>query len=105
MSAKTKKEMNLMPNDLFFSKIAEKCNYIDKDLVKMVYYEMVRLTSQELRHNGAIRYPDLGDFYIKYHKERLSRSIVSGQIIKIPAIKTVKFAVNSKIKKYFASLS
>ena len=104
-NVKSKKEMNLMSNQEFFAKIAEKCNYISEELVKDVYYELVRLTSNELRHNGAIRYPDLGDFYIKYRKEKVVRNVSDGKLIKMPPQKVVKFTASHKIQKYFASLS
>ena len=105
MSVTPKKYLNLMSDDQFFSKISSKCNYISEDLVRQIYYELVRLTSDELRHNGAIRFPALGDFYIKYHKEKMIHNVNNGQMIKLAPHKIVKFIPNSKIRKFFASLS
>lgn len=97
--------MSFLSKDDFFNLLAERCNYINTELVEQVYYELIRLTSQELRRQGAIRYPAFGDFYIKYLKEREMRHVGTGQMIKIPMRKVVKFTPNSKLKKYFASLS
>lgn len=104
MPSKPKNELNLMEDKDFFARISEKCNYISEDLVKDIYYAMVKLASQELQHNGAIRFPALGDFYLKYHKERNLRSVADGQIIRIPAKKSIKFSPNQKIRAFFHQL-
>lgn len=100
-----KKTLNLLKDEEFFERISEKCNYADLETVKMIYYEIIRLTSQELRHNGAIRYPDFGDFYIKYRKEKMITLVNTTKKTVIPPQKVVKFAADYKIKKYFANLS
>ena len=105
MPRKRKSELNLMKDNEFFARIAEKCNYMSEDLVREVYYEMIRLTSSELRHNGAIRYPSLGDFYIRYQKEKMMIHQGTGEKMKVSPRKIIKFLPDYKIKKYFASLS
>lgn len=102
---KGKGEMNLLTNDEFFDKISERCNYIDVELTRQVYYEIIRLTTQELRHNGAIRFPDFGDFYIKLYKERTIKDVRTRQPILVPSKRSVKFIPDYKVKRYFQSLS
>ncbi len=102
---KRKSELDLLPKEEFFRLISEKCNYVNVDLIKQVYYEMIRLTGQQLRHHGAIRYPDLGDFYIKYRSEKRHRDINTREIIVTPPQKVIKFTPDHKLSKYFASLS
>ncbi len=40
-----------MSNDDFFMTLSSRCNYISVDEIKDFYYALVKLTTQELRHN------------------------------------------------------
>jgi nucleoid DNA-binding protein len=93
----------LQPDD-FFELISRKCNYLDKKVVKDVYYEIIRATIQELRHKGMVRFPDFGDFTLIFHKERWSMDVNTRSRILIPIKRTMKFEVCGKLKKYLQSL-
>lgn len=101
---KPKAKYDYMDPEQFFTLISERCNYLDKKLVKEVYYEIVRATIQELRKKGMVRFPDLGDFTLIFHKERWSIDVNTKARIKIAAKRTMKFEVCSKLKKYLQSL-
>ena len=105
MTRKLKEDLVFLDKEEFFNALAEKCNYINTDLVKEVYYELIRLTSQELRKKGAIRFPDFGDFSLKYMKERRSTHVLTKEIIIIPMRKAVRFSPTPKLKRYFKELS
>lgn len=93
----------LQPDD-FFDQISQRCNYLDKKVVKDVYYEILRLSTQELRKKGMIRFPDLGDFTLIFHKERWMIDVNTKQRRFIPVKRTMKFEVCLKLKKYLQSL-
>lgn len=102
---KLKEDLTFLSEDDFFNTLAERCNYINTDLVKEVYYELIKLTTQQLRKQGSIRYPVFGDFILKYKKPRELISVHNGQRMTIPMRKVVKFTPSPKLRKYFVSLS
>ena len=52
--------------------LAEKKNYIDYDTTFLFYMALVELAGQELRENGFIRLPHLGDFALVEQKPRVA---------------------------------
>jgi nucleoid DNA-binding protein len=95
---------NFLKQTELWEKISERLNYIDQELVESVYRELIRIVVQELRHHGMVRMPDFGDFTMVYHKERVSRDVNSGLMVRLPPKKTVKFSPDYKLKEYFRSL-
>jgi len=93
-----------MKADDMFEEIANRCSYIESDLVRTVYYELVRLMGKQLKDKGMVRMPEWGDFHLIYHKERDMKHVRSGDTIHIPAKKTVKYVPNYKLKNHFNRL-
>ena len=87
----------------FFTKISQRANYLNEDVVREVYYEMVRVMVHKMKQDGVVSMPDFGDFSLILHKERASRNVNTGNIDHLPSYYTVKFSVSKKLKEYFRS--
>ena len=85
----------------FFAKISERANYINTDLVKEIYYEMVRVSVYELRTKKTVKFPDLGEFHLHRHKERYTTDLRTQKRVLQPAHFVLKFIPDYKIKQYF----
>lgn len=95
-----KKIKTLKPDD-FFSQIAASANYLSVDIVKEVYYGMLRVMGRNLRTNGATEMPDFGVFVLHKHKARNSYDLKTGLIVRLPEKNTIKFKPCGKLKEYF----
>lgn len=96
--------MDYLKSDDFFNEISARCNYINPDLARDVYYSMVKVIVQELRHKGVVRLPDFGDIVVTMHKERTGLNVNSGVMERIPAKRTIKLITDYKLKKYLNSI-
>ncbi len=94
-------KMDHIKADQFFQLVSFRCNYIKEQLVKDVFYSMVKVIVQELKRTGVVRLPNFGDFVITVHKGRVMRDVKTGSLRKISSKKTIKFMVDYKLKKYF----
>lgn len=95
--------LSITPTE-FFKKVAVNAGVTDLDLVKDVYYGMIRTISHELRDRQKIMLPDWGKFYLILHKSRRAACINSGKIHIISPRPTVKFAPIIGVKKHFYEL-
>lgn len=93
-----------MKSPEFFQAISERCNYLDVKMVENVYREIVRVTIQDLRKKGMVRFPDFGDFTLIFHKERRMHDVNTGKLINIPQKRTIKYEPDIKLKKYLQNL-
>jgi nucleoid DNA-binding protein len=93
-----------MKSPEFFKAISERCNYLDVEMVENVYREIVRVTIQDLRKKGMVRFPDFGDFTLIFHKERWMIDVNTKKRIKIPQKRTIKYEPDLKLKKYLQNL-
>ena len=96
--------MKSISTDEFFKLLAVNSGISDLDVVKRVFYGMIKTISRELRSKEIINLPDWGKFLLKTHKARKSTNIYTGEQILIPDTKTIKFEPDYKVKKYFHSL-
>lgn len=85
----------------FFNNLSSRCNYVDKEFITTFYKSFIRLILDELNINGEFVLPEFGSFRITKHKERRIRDVNTGELKTIPAIKTIKFEPNKKLKFYF----
>jgi len=85
----------------FFTAISKNSNYVSEDIVRDVFYGMVRVIGQELRDKGAVELPDLGHLVLHKMKERMSRDVNTKLLIKIPEKNIIKFRPCFDLKKYF----
>lgn len=87
----------------FFKLLSEKCNYIDQETAQRFYMGLVKLISQELRENGIVRLPHLGDLALV---KSPPRSMFAGRGRKvIEGMYMLKFYANNKFREYFSKLS
>ena len=86
----------------FFELLSEQNNYVDTRMVKDFYMGLVRLLTQELKKNGVIRLPHIGDIALVKQKDRVGWA---GQFQKLILGKYIlKFYPNLQWRKYFAKL-
>lgn len=88
----------------FFRLLAVNSGISDLDVVKRVFYGMIKTISRELKEKQHIKLPDWGEFTLKIHKSRQMRDVNTGQLMTIPAKATVKFTPDYKVKHYFYEL-
>jgi DNA-binding protein HU-beta len=69
-----------------------------KVCVEEVYNALIALTAKETKKAGAFTLPGLGKFSIVQRKARKGRNPSTGEEMKIPAKKTVKFTVSKLVK-------
>ena len=96
--------MNESDKNKFFNDLAIEINFSDLADVKKVYYGLVRTLTKGLRKEEKIELPDMGKFSI--HKRKARETVVVGSLErrKLPAIKTLKFVVDYKLKDYIKNL-
>lgn len=90
--------------DSFFEEISKLANYCDLELVKEVYYAMIKVVSRGLRGSGKAKLPDWGEFYLLNYAPRQTMDYRSRQIVSLGMKKVVKFSPNDKVKEYFKGL-
>lgn len=100
--------MNIKPSKLskeeFFAEISQLANFCDEELVRNVYYGMVKVISRQLRAGKSVKLPDWGEFYLLNSAPRQMAEVKSGRIISIGMKKCVKFEPDYKVKAYFRGL-
>jgi nucleoid DNA-binding protein len=85
----------------FFTKISERANYLNEEVVREVFYEMIRVAVYELRTKKIVKLPDFGEFKVTLHKEHMTRDVTTGQMTRIPPYHIIKFSPDYKLKKFF----
>lgn len=93
--AKTAKSSKPMTKSQIMSTLADKCDMTKKD-VQMVIEEMVNLAYKEAKRGFTI--PGLGKLVVQQRKARMGRNPATGEQIKIPAKKVLKFRIAKAAK-------
>lgn len=88
--------------DRFYRLLSEQCNYTSPEVVKSFYMGLVRHLTAELRKNGVVRLPELGDLALVKQKERFGwagqfQGIIQGKYM-------LKFYIKGTWRKYFSKL-
>ena len=96
--------MKSIKTDEFFRLVAVNSGISDLDVIKRVFYGMIKTISRELRNNKIINLPDWGKFFLKVHKSRKSTNVNTGKPMIIPDTNVLKFVADYKVKEYFYSL-
>lgn len=86
----------------FFRLLSEENNYVDHKTVRNFYEGLVRVVKQELRENGAIRLPELGDFALITQKAHMG--LVGDKQGIIPESRVLKFIPKEALRKFFRLL-
>lgn len=95
-----KEVKSIKPED-FFKLIAINSGISDLQVVKDIYYGMVRTISRELKAGRVIKTPDWGEFSLSEYKARTTIDVNSGRVIQLPSKTLVKFTPDWKVKEYF----
>lgn len=87
----------------FFMLLSQQCNYVDPEMVKLFYLGLVRHLTKELRDNGVVRLPNLGDLALVKQKTKIGwagsfRAILKGKYM-------LKFYPHAAWRSYFSKLS
>ena len=88
-----------MTNKEFFSQFAIECGITDIKYARQVYYALVRTLYKGLKEGNRVEMPDWGVYKIKPHAARNIYDINNGGIKHIPAINTLRFEVDHKLKE------
>ena len=76
----------------FFRLLSEHNNYVSPETTTEFYLGLTRLIKQELRENGAIRLPGIGDLVLV--KQRARPGLIGNSHTIIPEIDVLKFIPN-----------
>ena len=78
---------------------------LDPKVVNDVYYSLIRAMIEELRTNGKVRLPDLGEFRVIEYKARTIGDINNGGVKKqVPAVPVLKFRICTKLREYIKTI-
>ena len=91
-------------NNNFFNELAIQCNITDLKSVKLFYYALVRTLYKILKQSNSVEMPDWGSYKIKTHASRNSHDLQTGGIRTIPAINTIRFEADYKLKEKIKSI-
>ena len=75
---------------------------ISKANVERFYDGLVTLAKKELQNKGEFVLPGLGSFKVRVRKARIARNPRTGEPIKVPSKKVVRFVPYSTLKNLFA---
>lgn len=92
----------MKPEDLF-NEVSRRTNYLDINLIKDVYYSLVKVMVSELKRQGIVRLPDFGDLFLIFRKEKYAMDISTRKKSLMPQKRIVKFQTDTKLKKYLNS--
>jgi len=87
-------------NKMFFENLALEVGTNDLDIVKRVYYGLIRKTIRELGNGRSLIYPDFGEFYVKEQKAKRMVHVISGNMINIDSVCTARFKPSIRLKEY-----
>ncbi len=75
---------------------------ISKANVERFYDGLVTLAKKELQSKGEFVLPGLGAFKVRVRKARIARNPRTGEPIKVPSKKVVRFVPYSSLKSLFS---
>jgi len=92
-------------NNNFFNDLAIEYGITDLKSVKLFYYALVRTLYKSLKKNNIVDMPDWGTYKIKPHASRNIHNLQTGGTQTIPAINTIRFEADYKLKEKIKSIS
>ncbi len=97
------KKKGHLKEDVFFTLLSAQCNYVDEKTVKNFYMGLVRHLTAELRKNGVVRMPHLGDMYLLKQKD--TYGWLGKKMGEIRGRYLLKFNVADSWRAYFQKLA
>jgi nucleoid DNA-binding protein len=95
------KKSGILDEERFYQLLSERCNYISKSQAKSFYLGLVNLMVTELRENGIVRLPNLGDFALIKQKDRVGLAGTKRGAL-ITGSHVLKFYPFYALRQYFA---
>ena len=95
MAIETKAQKNR-----FFQAVANNCKFRDAEVVKDVYYAMIRTILQECKTTGKILMPDFGTIVLHVMKPKTIRNINTGLTDISKEYRLLKFKMSTMLKNY-----
>lgn len=94
------KKQGLLDEKTFYRLLGEQCNYMAPEAVKTFYMGLVRHLTSELRKNGVVRMPLLGDIALVKQKTTFGwkgkvMGVITGKYL-------IKFYPAKSWREYFA---
>jgi nucleoid DNA-binding protein len=87
-------------NKAFFENLAIEAGTNDVEIVRKIYYGLIRKTIRDLGNGKDLVYPDFGEFYVKERKARKIGNVNTGSVSEVGPIVTVRFKPDYKLKEY-----
>jgi len=87
----------------FFMLLSQHCNYVAPEAIKDFYMGLVRYITKEIRENGMVRLPHLGDFALTKQKSKIGWAGKYQTIL--PSKYVLKFYPSVSWRKYFTEFS
>lgn len=95
------RKQGLLNEDDFFIKLQANCNFVDEETVRRFYMGMVKTITKELRDNGVVRLPHLGDFALVPQKPK---TLLAGKTRQFRSAIVLKFYPKVAWRQYFSSI-
>jgi len=90
--------------DNFYHLISAKSG-LEVEVVKKVYFAMVKVIIDELRNWGVVLLPELGRFTVIIYSNRKIRDVNTRELKQVGATKVLKFSPWYTIKDYIKGFS
>ena len=95
-------QKGILKPERFFRLLSEQNNYVDTKTIENFYMGLVRVLTQELRQNGVVRLPHIGDLALVKQKDRIGwkgkiQGMIQGKYV-------LKFYSQESWRKYFSGL-
>ena len=92
----------ILDENRFFKLLSESNNYVDERTVRDFYMGLIRMMTKEIRTNGIVRLPHIGDFALVKTKPRMGW--IGKTMGMVPEMSVLKFYANNSWRKYFTTL-
>ena len=97
------KKKGYLDEDKFYQLLSEKLNYMDPKTVRNFYMGLVKHLTSELRKNGVVRMPHIGDIYLL--KQADGYGWIGKRMGPIVGKYLLKFTPNATWKAYFGKIA
>jgi nucleoid DNA-binding protein len=83
-----------------FREISERVNYLDVEMVKRVYFELLRVIIKDLREGKVVSLPNWGRFYLRKLKAQRRYNAGTKIVYQDVAKTSLQFSTEVGLRKY-----
>jgi nucleoid DNA-binding protein len=87
-------------NNDFFIDVSSHCNHLDPEIIRDVYYAIIRTILDRCRTWGGVKLPDFGQFVFFTQKSKGMIDVNTKEYRIIPTRTKIKFIVGYKLDEY-----